>query len=476
MEQRKLYINSAWQEGSAGDTQDILNPATGQVVGQVALATLEDLDAAISSAEIGLDDWANVSAWDRGIILKKSADLLRERCDEIACSLTKEHGKTLKESETEILRAADFLEWGGEEARRISSRHFGARDVNATVGIEMVPIGVVAAFSPWNYPVLLTAKKLAALLAAGCSCVVKPAEETPSAAIALLKCLLDAGLPGNVINMVFGDPGEISSTLIEDRRIAKISFTGSIPVGKLLAAQAGKKMKPITMELGGHSPVIVFDDADLNVVVPHLIARKFSNSSQICVAPNRFYVHEKIFDRFRDLFCEQAGAIKIGNGANPDTTMGPLANVRRVDAVSALVDDAVKQGAKIELGGEVPKGPGYFFPPTVLTNVSPSCELMQDEPFGPVVPLVSFSDEKEVMDQANDTKFGLAAYVFTQDRARQVRFAQGLHAGCIGINDVPSHTAEIPLGGWKESGIGTEGGIELTQAYLKSKLVYTVNS
>ncbi|MEM6656608.1 MAG: NAD-dependent succinate-semialdehyde dehydrogenase [Pseudomonadota bacterium] len=472
----KMYIAGDWVQGGSGDVQDIINPATGDAIGQLCLADSDDLERALASAEQGLQIWGTVPAWDRGRILKDAAALMRDRSAEMGRLMTLEHGKTLAEAQVELVRAADFIEWGGEEARRVASRQFGARDPDATVTIQYRPVGVVAAFSPWNYPVLQASKKLAALLAAGCSCVFKPAEETPSATIAFLQCLIDAGLPANVVNMVFGVPSEVSSFLISDPRVAKITFTGSIPVGKLLASQAGQHMKAVTMELGGHSPVLVCEDADLDSAIDILVLRKFANSGQVCVSPNRFFVHESIVEEFTRRFCEKASQIVVGNGTKSDVTMGPLANLRRLEALKCLVSDAVARGARIVMGGTQLEGAGYFFPPTVLRDVSEDSDLMTVEPFGPVVPIVSFSDYDEVLRRANATEYGLAAYIFSRDEKRQRYLADRLIVGTVGINDIPAHTADIPLGGWKDSGYGVEGGIEMTQAYLKSKFLYTKNA
>lgn len=471
----KMYIAGEWVEGGSGQTQNIINPATGGDIGQLCMADADDLERALASAALGLKVWGAVPAWERGRILKEAATLMRDRSAEIGHLMTLEHGKTLAEAQIELFRAADFIEWGGEEARRVASRQFGARDPNATVTIQYGPVGVVAAFSPWNYPVLQASKKLAALLASGCSCVLKPAEETPSATIAFLQCLIDAGLPANVVNMVFGVPSEVSSFLIRDPRVAKITFTGSIPVGKLLAAQAGEHMKPVTMELGGHSPVLICEDADLDAAVDILVTRKFANSGQVCVSPNRFFVHESIAEDFTQRFCDATSKIVVGDGMNPDVSMGPLANLRRLEAVQGLVEDAVRRGAKLVAGGTRLKGSGFAFPPTVLRDVPEDSDLMTVEPFGPVVPIVSFNSYDDLLRRANATEFGLAAYIFSQDEKRQRYLADRLNVGTIGINDIPAHTADIPLGGWKESGYGVEGGIEMTQAYLKSKFVYTRN-
>jgi succinate-semialdehyde dehydrogenase/glutarate-semialdehyde dehydrogenase len=476
LETYKMYIAGQWVDASDGATQPIVNPANEQQIGSLATATGQDMERALASATQGLKDWAQVPAWDKGTILKEAARLMRERSSQICQLMTAEHGKTLAESEIELNRAADFIEWGGEEARRVSSRQFSARDPNAKVSIEYGPVGVVAAFSPWNYPVLQASKKLAALLAAGCACVLKPAEETPISTIAFIKCLIDAGLPANVVNVIFGVPADISSFLIKDPRVAKITFTGSIPVGKLLAKQAGEYMKPITMELGGHSPVLVYEDVDLERVVEILVTRKFANSAQVCVSPNRFFVHENIFEKFTQMFCQRAAQLKLGDGIDPSVNMGPLANLRRLEAVQDLVNDAVAKGAKVRLGGVRECGDGYFFPPTVLTQVHPDSDLLNVEPFGPVVPIMPFSDDEDVLAKANGTIYGLAAYIFTGSEKRQRYLANNLQVGTIGINDIPAHTADIPLGGWKESGIGVEGGVEMTQAYLKSQFRYIWNA
>lgn len=471
----KMYIAGEWVEGGSGATQNIINPATERVTGQLCLADTGDLERALASAEKGLSAWAAVPAWERGSILKQAASLMRERSNEIGRLMTLEHGKTRSEAQIELVRAADFIEWGGEEARRVASRQFGARDPNAAVTIQYGPVGIVAAFSPWNYPVLQASKKLAGLLAAGCSCVLKPAEETPSATIAFMQCLIDAGLPAHVVNMVFGIPDEVSKFWIKDPRVAKITFTGSVPVGKLLAAQAGQYMKPVTMELGGHSPVLLCEDADLDSAVDILVARKFANSGQVCVSPNRFFVHQAIIEDFTRRFCEKAAQIRVGDGMSDDVGMGPLANLRRLEAVQALVDDAVERGAGVVLGGARLNQPGYFYPPTVLRNVSEDSDLMTTEPFGPVVPIVAFSDYDDLLRRANASDYGLAAYIFTRNEKRQRFLADRLNVGTVGINDIPAHTADIPLGGWKESGFGVEGGIEMTHAYLKSKFLYTHN-
>ncbi|OXY82172.1 NAD-dependent succinate-semialdehyde dehydrogenase [Oceanimonas doudoroffii] len=471
MKTYQLHIEGRWTNGADGVTEAVINPATEETVAQFCHATAADIDRAIASATQGLAEWKAVPQWEKGAILVRAAGLLRERKQHIAGILTEEQGKPLAEALGEVERAADFIEWGGEEARRVAGRLINGRDQGNTIEIRKVPVGVVAAFAPWNFPVVLTAKKLAGLLGAGCSCVVKPAEETPGSAVELIKALLDAGVPGNTLNMVLGKPAEISSALIAHPAIRKITFTGSSPVGKLLAAKAGEMMKPVTMELGGHSPVIIFDDMDVDPLAKMLVAKKFFNAGQVCVSPTRFFVHESLYDQFVASFTEHARALTVGNGADSNTQMGPLANERRLQAMQHLVEDAVAKGAKVEVGGERLGDKGFFFAPTVLTNVSHNADLMSTEIFGPVVPILPFSSEEEVIAIANSVDYGLAAYFFTNNVARRRRVSEQLFAGTIGVNDVPAHIAEVPLGGWGDSGYGVEGGIEALESYMKSQYV-----
>ncbi len=471
MKTYQLHIGGRWTNGSDGVTEPVINPANEEVIAHFCHASAADIDAAVASAEVGLRQWKQVPQWERGAILIRAAGLLRERRQAIAEILTQEQGKPIAEAIGEVERAADFIEWGGEQARRIAGRLIDGRDAGNRIEIRKEPVGVVAAFAPWNFPVVLTAKKLAGLLAAGCSCVVKPAEETPGSAIELVRALLDAGVPGDVINLVLGNPAEISSRLIAHPAVRKITFTGSSPVGKLLAAKAGEMMKPVTMELGGHSPVIVFDDVEVDPLVNMLVAKKFFNAGQVCVSPTRFFVHESLYDRFVSRFCEQASALIVGDGSDRQTQMGPLANERRLNAMQELLQDAVARGARIETGGKRIGEAGFFFEPTVLTGVSPGAELMRTEIFGPLVPILPFTDEDEVLQRANSVDYGLAAYMFTADPGRQHRFSNQLYAGTVGVNDVPAHVAEVPLGGWGDSGYGVEGGIEALDAYIKTRYV-----
>lgn len=466
-----LVIDGVWREGSKGASEEVLNPATGHSIGRVAHASTADLDEALDAAERGLREWQAVSPWQRGAILKAAADRLRADADIIARSITLEQGKPLAEARIEVLRSAEFLEWGGEQARRIAGRTMRGRDAGHRIEVETHPVGVVAAFTPWNFPMALAAKKLAGALGAGCSIICKPSEETPASVLALARALLDAGLPPAAIAVVFGRPEEVSSYLIPAPAVAKITFTGSIPVGKLLAAAAGRVMKPVTMELGGHAPTIVCGDVDPEKAADFLVKAKLTNSGQICLSPTRFFVEERIRERFTARFVEHAKAWRVGDGLDPRTQMGPLANERRVQAISHLVEDARGRGATVAAGGERLGDRGFFYPPTVLTEVPDSAEILRTEPFGPVVPILPFTDEDAMLDQANGLEFGLSAYVFTNDATRQQRLKDGLRFGTVGINDVVTHPPEVPLGGWKESGYGTEGGIEILAPYQKTKFV-----
>jgi succinate-semialdehyde dehydrogenase / glutarate-semialdehyde dehydrogenase len=464
-----LLINGKWRDGSHGVSETVLNPATGESIGKVAHAAPVDLDEALSAAMGGLALWQTVSPWQRGAILKNAADRLRAYIEMHARTLTLEQGKPLSEARAEIIRSAEFLEWGGEQARRISGRILRARDSGHRIEIETHPIGVVAAFTPWNFPMALAAKKFAGALGAGCSIICKPSEETPGSVLALAKALLDAGVPPAAIAVVFGKPDEISNYLIPAPAVSKITFTGSIAVGKILAAAAGKVMKPVTMELGGHAPTIICGDVDPEKTADFLSKAKFANAGQICLSPTRFF--ESVCESFTARMVENAKNWRVGDGLDPQTQMGPLANARRVQAVEHLVEDARNRGAVIAAGGKRLENQGFFFAPTIITNVPDDAEILHAEPFGPVVPILPFHDEEDMLSRANGLEYGLSAYVFTHDSKRQTRLKDALQFGSVGINDVVTHPPEVPLGGWKDSGYGTEGGIEILAPYQKTKYV-----
>jgi len=464
-----LLIEGRHRGGADGPSADVLNPATGESIGRVAYATRDDIAQAIATAVDGLASWRRVSPWERGRILRAAADNLRRDVERIAVVLTREQGKPLAEAREEIERSADFLEWGGEQARRIASRVIPGREPGHRIEVEPHPIGVVAALTPWNYPMALAAKKFAGALGAGCPIICKPSQETPGTALALAQALLEAGVHPAAIAVVFGDAGMISSQLIEHPAVGKITFTGSIPIGKQLAAAAGAAMKPVTMELGGHAPVIVCADVDPEAAAETWAKAKFRNAGQICLCPSRFFAEAPIAGRFAKRFAEIAREWRVGDGMDPRTQMGPLANERRVDAVAHLVDDARGRGATVLAGGARIGSKGSFYAPTVLAGVPDDALLLHEEPFGPVAPILPFDDEKQMLAQANRIEFGLSAYVVTHDPVRAQRLVDALEYGAIGVNAALTHQAEAPLGGWKESGIGTEGGLEILDPYQVTK-------
>lgn len=467
----QLLIDGAWRDGSDGAAEDVLDPATGESIGQVAHASIDDLDEALDAASRGLREWSSVPPWERGTILKRAAELLRADIDAVALTLTREQGKPLVEAKEEVERSAEFLEWGGEQARRIADRTMRGRKVDERIEIQVHPIGVIAAFTPWNYPLALAAKKFAGALGAGCSLICKPSQETPGAVLAMAKALLNAGVPPAAIAVVFGSPNEVANHLIASPVVAKVTFTGSIPIGKRLAALAGEHMKSVTMELGGHAPTIVCGDVDPEKVADLLAKAKFKNAGQICLSPSRFFVEDGLSERFAARMAEHARAWRVGAGTDPQTQMGPLVSERRLHAISQLVEDARGRGAKVLAGGVRVGDRGFFYAPTVLTNVPTDAAILREEPFGPIAPILPFEDEAAMLEQANGLEFGLAAYVFTHDEKRRRRLVDALQYGAVGVNDAITHRAEAPLGGWKESGIGTEGGAEILAPYQKTKYV-----
>lgn len=467
----RLLIEGAERAGSTGEAGEIVDPATEKVIGKVAYASPEDLRETVAASTRGLRDWAATSPWERGRILKRAADILRTDIDVAALTITREQGKPMEQARTEVERSADFLEWGGEEARRISDRVLSGRTPGARVEVQTHPIGVVAAFTPWNFPMALAAKKFAGALGAGCSIICKPSQETPGSVLVMARALLEAGVTPAAIAVVFGHADLISDHLIAAREVAKLTFTGSIPVGKRLAAAAGAVIKPVTMELGGHAPVIVCSDVDPEWAADMLAAAKFSNAGQICLSPSRFFVEAAIHERFAARFVARAQALRVGAGIDPASEMGPLANARRLAAIEGLVEDARSRGASILAGGKRSGTRGFFYAPTVIVNVPDEAEILREEPFGPVAPILPFSNEAAMLDKANRPEFGLASYVVTHDIGRQRRLTEALEYGVVGVNGPVTHYPEAALGGWKESGIDTEGGVEILQPYQRTKHV-----
>ncbi|MEP7031651.1 MAG: NAD-dependent succinate-semialdehyde dehydrogenase, partial [Pseudolabrys sp.] len=410
-------------------------------------------------------------AFERSKILRKTADLVRARADQIATILSLEQGKILPEARMEVLGSADILDWFAEEGRRAYGRIIPARAEGVRNMVIMEPVGPVAGFSPWNFPVTQAARKIAGALAAGCSIIIKCPEETPGSPIEFVKCFLDAGLPAGVINLIYGVPSDISEYLIASPIIRKISFTGSVPVGKKLASLAGLHMKRATMELGGHAPVLVFDDVDSDSVATLMAGMKYRNAGQVCVSPTRFFVQEKVYDKFVSKFIDLARNIKVGAGQDPASKMGPLANPRRVNAMESIVKDALEKGAKVETGGKRIGNEGNFFEPTVLTNVPADARIMHEEPFGPVAVMLPFKETDEMLERANSLPFGLASYAFTHNSKTAAKVADTLDHGMVSINHFGIALPETPFGGIKDSGYGHEGGIEGLNAYLQTKFV-----
>ncbi|MGJ7546455.1 NAD-dependent succinate-semialdehyde dehydrogenase [Variovorax sp. LT1R16] len=467
----QLLIANEWVDAVSGKTLDVRNPANGQVIGQVAHAGIADLDRALAAAQKGFEAWRDVPANERAAIMRRAAGLVRERADEIARVLTQEQGKPLAEAKGETLASADIIEWFADEGRRVYGRIVPSRNLAAQQLVMKEPVGPVAAFTPWNFPINQVVRKLGAALAAGCSFLVKAPEETPAAPAALIKAFVDAGIPAGTVGLVFGDPAEISNYLIPHPIIRKITFTGSTPVGKQLAALAGAHMKRATMELGGHAPVIVAEDADVALAVKAAGAAKFRNAGQVCISPTRFLVHNSLKAEFAQLMVKHAQSLKLGDGLAEGTTLGPLANDRRLSAMAKVVADAQATGAKVATGGERVGSSGNFFAPTVLTDVSLDSDVFNNEPFGPIAAIRGFDTIEEAIAESNRLPFGLAGYAFTASIRNAQLLARRVEVGMLWINQPATPSPEMPFGGVKDSGYGSEGGPEAVEAYLNTKAV-----
>jgi succinate-semialdehyde dehydrogenase / glutarate-semialdehyde dehydrogenase len=451
--------------------EPVVNPATGETLGLLPFVTEADLDRALASAQRAFMSWKDVPARNRAVILKRAAELMRTRVDHIARVLTLEQGKTLAEARTEILTSADIIEWYAEEGRRAYGRVVPSSTPGTRQLVVLEPVGVTVAMTPWNFPALTPCRKIGAALAAGCSVILKPSEETPGTAIEIARALHDAGLPAGLLNLVCGDPAGISARLLASPFVRKLSFTGSVEVGKRLMGMAAAGLQRTTLELGGHAPVLVFDDVDVERVADVLALGKFRNAGQICISPTRFYIHEAIFELFAQRFAARANALRLGNGLGEDTTMGPLANARRVAAMDAFVADASARGARLRAGGHRVETVGHFFEPTVLSDPPDDARVMTEEPFGPVVPLTRFRTFDEVIERANSLPFGLAAYAFTTSNETALTVGDALKCGMVGVNTLSISTPETPFGGVGQSGHGQEGGVEGLQAYLDVKFI-----
>jgi succinate-semialdehyde dehydrogenase/glutarate-semialdehyde dehydrogenase len=466
----ELFINGTWRAGKGGEAP-VIDPANEQANGAVSLASAEDLDEAVGAAAAARKAWHATPGAERGAILQRTAALLRERTPDMARGLTLEQGKTLTESAGELGRSVETLAWNGEEAGRVGGRSIPGRTANSIRTLVPAPIGVVAAFTAWNFPAVLVTRKLGAALAAGCPVVLKAAEEAPYTAAAIVQCLADAGLPPGVVNLLFGDPPVVARHLLSAPAVRKITFTGSTRVGRELAKLAAPGLKRCTFELGGHAPVVLCEDGKVDAAVEATLAFKFASAGQSCIAPSRFYIHRARYAEFVDKFASAARAIRVGNGLEPQTRMGPLANARRLAAMQRFMDDALTAGSDLMTGGRPLQGPGFFWPPTVLAGVPDGALVMQEEPFGPVAPMAPFDDVEEAIQRANAVPYGFAAYIYTQSSALAAKFVAEIEAGNIGVNQMSPSLPDAPVGGLKDSGYGYEGGREGIEAFQHMKLV-----
>lgn len=472
----QLFINGQWLDAADGRTLAVFNPATGIEIGRVARAGTADLDKALEAAQKGFETWRDMTAAERSKIMRKAAALMRERAGDIAQLLTQEQGKPLAEAKTETMAAGDLLEWFAEEGFRVYGRIVPSRHNLAIRQMVLKdPVGPVAAFTPWNFPINQVVRKIGPALAAGCSVLVKAAEETPAAPAALIRAFADAGIPEGVLGLVYGIPSEISNYLIPHPVIRKITFTGSTPVGKQLAALAGQHMKRATMELGGHAPVIVAEDADIALAVKTAGGAKFRNAGQVCISPTRFLVHESISKEFGAALAAHAQSLNVGDGLAEGTQMGPLANARRITAMAEFTKDAVDRGATLLTGGARIGETGNFWQPTILTDVPQDARIVNDEPFGPVASIQSFKTIEDAIRQANRLPYGLAGYAFTRSLKNADLLARRVEVGMLWINMPAMPSAEMPFGGIKDSGYGSEGGPESLEAYLNVRSVAVMN-
>jgi succinate-semialdehyde dehydrogenase/glutarate-semialdehyde dehydrogenase len=470
-----MYIDGEWTNAASGRTLGIINPATEEIITEVPYGGKEDTKRAVAAASRAFPEWAAKTAYERAAVLAKTGALLRERLEEIARVLSMEEGKTLFESRAEITGSAANFEWMAEEGKRAYGEHVPQTLPNKRHWTLKHPVGVCATIAPWNFPVLLQARKIAPALAAGCTVVARPASQTPLSTMELIRCLVDAGAPAGVVNLVTGPPDETTPVFMEERAVRKISFTGSTEVGKELMRQAAGQLKRLSLELGGHAPVIIFPDVDVEKAAQVTAIGKFRNMGQVCISPTRIYVHDTIRKDFTEAAVEYSRNLKIGNPLDAATQVGPLFEARNVEKTLGFIQDATAKGAKVLTGGRKPEGEayrrGYFFEPTVLTDIRPEMRLTCEETFGPIMPLMRFDTVEDALKAANDTNYGLAAYVMTRDLTTAIRMAEGLEYGIIGINDTVPATPQCPFGGMKESGVGREGGHEGLDAYLETKYI-----
>ena len=468
------FIDGKWQQSQNNETYDVINPATEEVIGKASKAGEEDVNKALKSAEKGLEVWRNTPPWERSKIIRKIADLMREKKETLGKWLTLEVGKPLSEGIGEVGGAADIFEWNSEETKRIYGQIVESRFENTRMYVKYEPVGVVAGLIPWNFPIVLASRKISTALAAGCSVICKPDVITPGSVMELMNIINEAGVPPGVVNLLSGDPAKISSQLISSDIVKKVSITGSTRVGKLILKQAAEKVQRVTMELSGHSPFIVFDDVDLNKVTDMALTAKFRNNGQVCISPARFYIHESKKDDFAKKLVDKVTKLKIGNGMDKDTILGPLTTEKRLNEVEALVEKTKKEGGKVLCGGKRPSGfnKGYFYEPTVFDEVKDNFTIIKEEPFGPIVPILTFKDTDEVVKRANDNDLGLASYIYTNSMEKAHKVSEKMESGTCAVNTPAIAFAEVPFGGIKQTGYGREGGSMAIKDYLNIKYTH----
>ena len=468
------FINGKWQKSFSGETYSVINPATEEVIGKASKANKKDIDLCLKSAEKGFNIWRNTSPWERSKVIRKISELIRKKNDVLAKWLTLEVGKPLKEGSGEANGAADIFEWSSEEAKRIYGETLQGRSPDTKIQVSYQPVGVVAALVPWNFPITLASRKISTALSAGCSVIVKPDVITPGSVMELVDICNEAGVPPGVVNLLSGDPAYISDQLLSSNIIKKVSITGSTRVGKLILKKAADKVQRVTMELSGHSPFIVFEDADIDKVTDIAIFAKFRNNGQVCISSSRFYIHEKKKDAFTKMMVEKTKKLKIGNGMEQDTILGPLTTKKRLEEVESLVEVTKNEGATILSGGKKPAGfnKGYFYEPTVFDNVKDDFTIMKQEPFGPLVPILSFKDFDEVVKRANNNDLGLASYVYTNNLEKAHKASELMETGTVAVNTGVVALPEAPFGGIKQTGYGREGGSMAIKDYLNVKYTH----
>lgn len=468
------FIDGKWQQSTNKKTYDVINPATEEIIGKASKASSADIDKALKSAEKGFEVWKKIKPWERSKIIRKIADEIRKKSKVFAKWMTLETGKTLAEGEAETAAAADIFEWNAEETKRIYGQSLQSRFDNTKIQIIYQPVGVVAALTPWNFPLVLAARKVSAALAAGCSLICKPDVITPGTVMEMVDIIKNCGVPAGVVNLLSGDPAAITTQLLSSDIVKKVSITGSTRVGKIILKQAADKVQRVTMELSGHAPFIVFDDANIDKVTDVAMACKYRNNGQVCISPSRFYIHESKKEEFAKSFVEKTKKLKIGNGLDEGVQLGPLTTKKRLEEVEQLVEETKKEGAKVLCGGQRPAGfnKGYFYEPTIFDNVKDNFKIMTVEPFGPLSPITTFKSFDEVIERANNHSAGLAGYVCTNSMDLANKTSESLETGMVAVNTPFLSSAETPFGGIKQSGYGREGGSVGIKDYLNIKYTH----